>query len=241
MKVFLIILFSIFGLLFLIFLLTLLLIRIRILYDGDLRVKIGVLFFEYTLFPKKTKLKKTESAGKKKKKRKTGPQKRSAEEIGEKKEKKSFSEMIGFYTDLTKEVLLPFAEKVGKKLHVTVRKMQIVIATEDAGKTAVLYGLAVSGLSMLFELLRSTVILKVGKDRDIGVRAGFDVTETVCMGDVRIALRPITVIAAALPALMKYLSLKQSYQSSNTSGNVSTGISGRESEEKICQTPSKTN
>lgn len=214
MKIFLIILFSFLGLILLVFLLTLILVKIRIVYDGELSVRIGALFFSHTLFPRKKRLGKKKRGSpvkeKHKKEKKASKQKKTAT-----KPKTDLRRMASLYTDLLREVILPFSAKLGRRLHVKIKRLSVVIGTEDAGRTAALYGVAVASLTALLEMLRGAVILKIGRDRDVGVYAAFDRTETVCSGEIQIAVRPLSVLTAGVPALIRYLKIRQASERQN--------------------------
>ena len=224
MKVFLIILLSVLSLIALILLLLCLLVKVRVIYDGSLTVKVGALCFFRTLVPKKQKLlnpakeekkklKKQKKAEKKKRKKAEADKEKKAEAAKSKavKPKASAGELFDFYTQLTREVFLPALERFGHKLHVKIKKMKIEIASEDAGKTAVLYGAAVAGGTAFLEMLRHAVKLKMGREKDICIVSRFDKTEASAEAELQVALRPLPTVLKLAPLFFKFISEKSAF------------------------------
>ena len=203
MSVFLVILAILGGLLLLFGLLLLLRVGVQLRYDGSFSVKLKVLFLSFTLFPKKEKLRikgqlPSEKKAKKEKKKKKAVSK-----------KPDFSEMFSFYRQLFTEVILPALGRFLKHLHLRVDQLQIEIASEDAAKTALLYGSAVSGGTAFLEFLRNITHLKMGREEEIYIRSRFDKTEGSCRVRITLSLCLWQAVHILLPALMKYLLLQQ--------------------------------
>ena len=149
MSVFLVILAILGGLLLLFGLLLLLRVGVQLRYDGSFSVKLKVLFLSFTLFPKKEKLRIKGQLPSEKKAKKEKKKKQKKEKAVSK--KPDFSEMFSFYRQLFTEVILPALGRFLKHLHLRVDQLQIEIASEDAAKTALLYGSAVSGGTAFLE------------------------------------------------------------------------------------------
>ena len=204
MSVFLVILAILGGLLLLFGLLLLLRVGVQLRYDGSFSVKLKVLFLSFTLFPKKEKLRiKGQSPSEKKEKKK----KQNKEKAVSK--KPDFSELFSFYRQLFTEVILPALGRFLKHLHLRVDQLQIEIASEDAAKTALLYGSAVSGGTAFLEFLRNITHLKMGREEEIYIRSRFDKTEGSCRVRITLSLCLWQAVHILLPALMKYLLLQQ--------------------------------
>lgn len=204
MSVFLVILAILGGLLLLFGLLLLLRVGVQLRYDGSFSVKLKVLFLSFTLFPKKEKLciKGQPPSEKKEKKKKQKKEKAVSK-------KPDFSELFSFYRQLFTEVILPALGRLLKHLHLRVDQLQIEIASEDAAKTALLYGSAVSGGTAFLEFLRNITHLKMGREEEIYIRSRFDKTEGSCRVRITLSLCMWQAVHILLPALMKYLLLQQ--------------------------------
>lgn len=211
MSVFLVILAILGGLLLLFGLLLLLRVGVQLRYDGSFSVKLKVLFLSFTLFPKKEKLriKGQPPSEKKAKKEKKKKQKQKKEKEKAVSKKPDFSEMFSFYKQLFTEVILPALGRFLKHLHLRVDQLQIEIASEDAAKTALLYGSAVSGGTAFLEFLRNITHLKMGREEEIYIRSRFDKTEGSCRVRITLSLFLWQAVHILLPALMKYLLLQQ--------------------------------
>lgn len=204
MSVFLVILAILGGLLLLFGLLLLLRVGVQLRYDGSFSVKLKVLFLSFTLFPKKEKLRIKEQPPSEKKEKKKKQKKEKAVS-----KKPDFSELFSFYRQLFTEVILPALGRFLKHLHLRVDQLQIEIASEDAAKTALLYGSAVSGGTAFLEFLRNITHLKMGREEEIYIRSRFDKTEGSCRVRITLSLCLWQAVYILLPALMKYLLLQQ--------------------------------
>lgn len=204
MSVFFVILAILGGLLLLFGLLLLLRVGVQLRYDGSFSVKLKVLFLSFTLFPKKEKLRiKGQPPSEKKEKKKKQKKEKAVSK------KPDFSELFSFYRQLFTEVILPALGRFLKHLHLRVDQLQIEIASEDAAKTALLYGSAVSGGTAFLEFLRNITHLKMGREEEIYIRSRFDKTEGSCRVRITLSLCLWQAVHILLPALMKYLLLQQ--------------------------------
>ena len=139
------------GILLLLLLLLALRVRVIILYEDEVVLRLKLLCFGLTLYPRKPKLKKR--AKKKTKKQKKKPDK--GHRYGEKK-KRSLGDKLRLVRALTAVLI----KKTHKHLRLHAAKLHIRVATGDAAKTAILYG-AVSGtLSYILALLDKVTKLK---------------------------------------------------------------------------------
>ena len=190
---------------------------VQLRYDGSFSVKLKVLFLSFTLFPKKEKLRIKGQLPSEKKAKKEKKKKQKKEKAVSK--KPDFSEMFSFYRQLFTEVILPALGRFLKHLHLRVDQLQIEIASEDAAKTALLYGSAVSeGFIMqklsgsgtaFLEFLRNITHLKMGREEEIYIRSRFDKIEGSCRVRITLSLCLWQAVHILLPALMKYLLLQQ--------------------------------
>lgn len=151
-------------LLFFTFLLTVPL-HIVVCADDDIRVWFRVLFIRIGLFPprkrrKKRKKKKDKSAKKAKKSKKNKP---------EPKKKSGILSMIRLISHIAAAVI----RKLSRHLRIRICRYELVVSTDDAAKTAVLYGTAAGLSSNLFTMLSEVANFRVKKNAAVDVRADF--------------------------------------------------------------------
>ena len=191
-------------------------IRYKIIFDDGIVVKAGLFFIWKTLYPKKkkpeTKSPETDSSKKKKpekpEKKKESAIKQLAGVSGGIDGKENYKEMFSFFLELVQKVVIPTAKKLKNKIKLKIKRLKVEIGSEDAAKTALIYGAASAGGTALIELLSSCVKLSFGKERDVGVVCRYDRTETTCAGELVVKLTPYDVIRIFLPALLKFLYIR---------------------------------
>ncbi len=159
--------------LFLVCLIPFLRVRLSLVYDKDLAVKIKVLFIPFTLYPsKKKKLKPKDysikNLRKKQKKLKTKktPDKPKQDKSDKNKKINDILELIKIILD---NVLSPFA----RHLKLEIAQIYIKIATDDAAKTAIYYGLASQSVSYIVEFLSNVTNVAVKSKKSIKVLSDF--------------------------------------------------------------------
>ncbi len=174
----------------LLFLLLLATLRVRfvLLYRETVVLKLGILCFSVTLFPKRTKRrdpkKYTPAKIRKRRRRATRKAEKKAKRAAKKAAKQakknnvtkgahkadtlSLHEKIVLVRALTAALI----RKTSKHLHLTAARLHIRVATGDAATTAILYGAVSASLSYLLAALDRTVNLK-SKPHDISVFADY--------------------------------------------------------------------
>lgn len=157
-----------------ILLITLLLflrIRLILLFDKNLLVKIKVLFISYQLYPpKQEKVKEKDFSLKKlrKKSKKTpSPKKRKVKSKTEKQKSKlsDLPDLIKTIKILVEDIIMRF----GRYLKVDVTQIYVKVASSDAAQTAIIYGIVSQGVSYIVELLSNFTRLRATKDSQITV------------------------------------------------------------------------
>ncbi len=134
----------------------------------DAKVHARVLFIKYALFPMKKRKKKPKKAKKSGKKSAPKP-KKQAKTAPKPKPKRDIIGLVKLILKLVVAVLRKFP----KHFRVRILRYEISVGTNDAAKTAMVYG-AVTGLSArLFELLRKGTRFRIGRKAPVGVYANF--------------------------------------------------------------------
>lgn len=183
------------GILLLLLLLLLLRVRVIILYENEVVLRLKILCFGLTLYPRKPSRKKHA-----KKKQKKKPDK--GHQYGEKK-KRSLGDKLRLVRALTAVVI----KKTHKHLRLHAAKLHVRVATGDAAKTAILYG-AVSGtLSYILALLDRVTNLKAALP-DVNVYADFLGEKPSADVKLVFSLRVWGALAIVFGAALAYLKTK---------------------------------
>ena len=194
---------------------------VTLTYSDDFLVVLKILFIKIQLFPKKTKKtptrltkkqllrlekKKAKKAAKKagKKSKKQGGGENSDGEKSNKKSKK-----LGIVENLTviKDIFASVAPKLAKYLKITLAKIYIAVATGDAAKTAITYGVVSQSVAYLVEALDQNANLK-GKP-DVSVTVDYLAEKTCADLEIKLSLRVWQVLYILLPALFEATKLKK--------------------------------
>ena len=148
----------------LLFLVILLSMKVNIVvsYKNELRVFLRILFVRIRLYPKKVKLKE--------KKKKVKPEKQPTKEVTVK-EEKTVSPVKAILE--IKDLILSLASKAMGGLHFKFARLNIVVACEDATKTALLYGATVQSVAYLLEALDTVSNVEISRFSDININSNF--------------------------------------------------------------------
>lgn len=195
---------------------------IGIAYKDAPMVELKVLCFSFRIFPRKEKKKK-----KKKKKnpsKKSSAKKREEPEKSETKQKKQPSEIFAFYRELVEEVIISALGRLGKHLVLKVDRLIIRIGSKDPAKTAVLYGGAIAGAETLIQLLSTLCNLRFGKDKNILVRACYDLDSTEFDIKISVGMKPWQALHIVLPALIGYLRTKEKFSAQSADVKIQNRI-----------------
>ncbi len=195
------------GLLGLILLLLLLVLFVpvwaRIIYDGELRVRIWVLGVPITLLPSEDKPEQSPSSSKQTKDKKPSKAKQLLGEVSRSFKEDGIAATLDYLTRLAKLA----GQAVGRVLHsITVDRLglELIVADGDADKTAIRYGQVCGVLYPAFTALAG--VIKVRK-RDMRIEPNF-LQETSCLrADVRLHIWVYRLVGAAIVLLVKFMLL----------------------------------
>lgn len=194
-------------------------IRVRIRYISEPNVYFRYLFFKYTVLPEKKRRKrgflrkfvKKIFPNKHRKKKKTSEAKAS-----KKKQKSSTSDMLDFLsyiTDFLRHILKGFF----KRLKIKVAKINIIVATDDAAKTAITYGIVSQAVSYLLEVLNNVTNFKRAFKSEINVLSDFIANESKMELDIKLYYRPIWAIGLLFSTLIHVI--KKTYKEKSNTRN----------------------
>lgn len=182
---------------------------ITIEYSEKVTLSVKVLFLKIGILPKKPKKrikykkftdkkyrkllekKKLRETKKQKKKQKKSAKKagskqmKKAEKLSEKHNKRSLLENI----ELIRLLIAVVTGRFTKHLRIKLTKIKLVIASDDAAKTAVLYGAASGGVACILEMLDNITNVKYTSDAEVSVDADFLAVKPTADVKIEISLR----------------------------------------------------
>ena len=186
-------------------------IRFHIEYlDSQPAAFVKILFFKLPLYPSLPKKTKTKQIRQKRKEKKL---KESPKD--EEKRKHSLGDIrdgISTVTYLLSELLENFLST----LTITATRIYISVGSNNAAKTALLYGGICQGVSYLMELLDNVTRLKTNKNTYIHVGCDFSSEETIAEIRLAFSMRVYRLIGHGFCLLKAYIKRKIKNESKNT-------------------------
>ena len=181
-------------------------ISISVRSASDLSLKLGVGLLKFTVFPKKEKdiklsdyktdkfrrkkAKLDEKNAKKKAKKQKKTEKGALREAerGEGETEGKDRDILGL-ADTVFELVSVFLSRFGRHLHIKVRRLVIIIGSEDAAATALLYGAVCGTVQCIIELLDNCFHTKFSKNAAVDVVPDFTSQKTAADVDITFSLR----------------------------------------------------
>ena len=190
---------------------------VTLTYSDDFLVVLKLLFIKIQLFPKKEKkpptrltkkqLLRLEKKKAKKAAKKAGKKSKKQGGDGEKLDKKRGKPGVIETLTLIKDIFASVAPKLSKYLKVTLAKIYIAVATGDAAKTALLYGVVSQSVAYFIEALDVNANLK--GEPDVVVTTDYLAEKTYADLEIKLSLRVWQVLYILLPALFEATKLKK--------------------------------
>ena len=189
-------------------------VRLSLVFRDDLSISLSYLFLHFPLYPKEKevrlsdytprKLRKKKRKLKEKRKRKAAaaPPATAQQKKSEKPLEKRLRQLR-----LVISILKNVYKKILRAVHIRVKRLYVKIATDDAAKTALLYGAAsgaVAHLIALFESLTKTTVARGGAN----VVADFCGTESTLDAHVVFSATPISLLCVGVRAAFLFLKHK---------------------------------
>ena len=135
-------------------------------------VMVRVLFLKIPILPKVKKKKKKKKEKKPKKAKKKKEKKPEDKTKKKKKKKKKISDIVGLVQVLLDTVVALF-KRLGRNFKIRVHAYEICVASEEAAKTAVMYGAVKTLSETIFLRLEDSINFKIVKGAPMGVYADF--------------------------------------------------------------------
>ncbi|MBE6703107.1 MAG: DUF2953 domain-containing protein [Ruminococcaceae bacterium] len=224
------------GVILLLFLLLLTLrIKITVAFKEDVSLTAGMLGLKIRLFPRKKKVKwrnyspkkaakiaarQAQKAEKKAAKKAAKKAKRDAEKAlppEQRKKKATLPEKVRLVRALVAAVF----RKTGKHLHLRTARLHIRVASTDAAKTAILYGLVCQSLSYLLAILDRMTKLS-SNNSDVTVTADYLSEKSSAEVKLVFSLRLFGALMIGIGAALAFLRDKFERKNKNKSNNSNT-------------------
>lgn len=204
------------------FLLAMLNFRICLIYREELSVKLKVLCFSFTLYPRREKpirprdysvralqkKKRREEARRAREEAKKAKAK-TKQKMGEpkkKEEKQSSRDVVGILT-LIRDELKKTVPLFLNHLRIRIVSMRILVASEDPAKTGILYGAVCTAVSQLTEVLSHITHVRRAR-KSVWVSADFLPGKTSADVSLVFSIRVWQAVHVGLVAAMTYLKYK---------------------------------
>lgn len=180
-------------------------------------VTIRILFWRIPILPKPKSVKKKSKNKKKSDEKKQKDKKEKQEKKSSKKEKVKEDEKstngekeahkkkkpdIVFLLRLILHVVAVLFKKLGKHFKIRVLAYEICVATEEAAKTAVMYGMVQSLSETIFLRLEKAINFKIAKKAPIGVYANFLEEKTKANVEIDFSLSIADVFAIVFGVIL---------------------------------------
>ena len=187
-------------------------VRLCVIYEDELSVYLKVLCFKFSLYPQKTKkikpknfsIKNFKKRKKKLQKKDNNQQANDQQEKDEKDKSTKIKEIVEIIKIILDRVILPFSNY----LKVEIVKIYIKIASSDASKTAMIYGLVSQSTAYIIELLSNITNVDVKSKKSINVVCDFLSDESDAKINITFSLRCWHAISLALKFFTGYLKIK---------------------------------
>jgi hypothetical protein len=138
-------------------------------------VALRILFLKIPILPKEKKKKKKKKKAPKEKPKKKKKEKKpeDAEKKKKKKKKKKKVSDIAALVRMLLNVLVALLKRLGRNFKIRVHAYEICVASEDAAKTAVMYGTVKALSETIFLRLQDSINFKIVKNAPVGVYVDF--------------------------------------------------------------------
>ena len=171
-------------------------VKIRVFTANGVNVTARYLIFKRELYP---------APPKKEKKKK--PKEQKKKEKPKKEQTADFSNVLSQLKELT-EILKKLLVKLKKRLRITLRKLYITVGSDEAAKTAMIYGAVCVACDELLETMKRFLKFKIKGDDAVGVNADFTSEKISAETDAEFSMSVISALTIVLPALAEYTKQK---------------------------------
>ena len=172
-------------------------VRLFICYEDSLRIYAKFWFFKISIFPKK-----------KKKKKKSPVQQRTPTTTTTTPQPQPKKESILKKLWKLRVVLVDLISQFLEKLHFRFIKLRILVACDNAAKTALVFSGASQGVAYIIGILSNISNVDVTKNSDVSVDADFISLESQFESKIELYIRVCSLISVGFHALKEYVKHK---------------------------------
>lgn len=198
-------------------------VRLCLIYEDDVDVRVKILFFNIPLYPQKQKKPKPSDYSLKKLEKKQAKlnqksKKRPAKQPAPKPEKDKATKIkdgIALIRIILDNVMAPF----GRYLKIEIVKIYVKISSDDAAKTALIYGVVSQSIAYIIELLSNVTNVDVKKKNSIQLVPDFVGQTPEAKINITLGLRGWHAFALAVKFFMGYLKSKKTTENTNSLNN----------------------
>lgn len=204
-------------------------IGVRVRSQGETSLTLGIGIFKLPLFPGKEKEIKlsdykiakfrkdqaklaaaeAEKKQKKRSKKKNSTEDKTAEKVeaarldkeGQSKPKRDIMGLVETVTELVKV----FLSRFGRHLYIKVRRLVIIVGSEDAATTAILYGAVCGAVQCLLELFHNCLNIRFVRSTDIRVEPDFTALKPQAEVDITFSVRVWQIFDMLIRTGLAYL------------------------------------
>ena len=180
-------------------------VSVRVIFDSsakdDMNIYAKIGFYKIYIMPAKIK---KEKKIKKVRPKKEKPEKAVKEIKEEEKTKEQKKYSIPEIFELVKNIGRAFLKRFKKHFRVKINKMNVILASDDAERTAILYGSAIQAAYYLFEFLDYNFKIKRKPD-NIKIIPDFSKIQTSFDIDIKFYMRLSHIFALGIAASMKFV------------------------------------
>ena len=191
-------------------------IKIQISYSEDIKVIAKYLFFKKPVYPKQEKLKISDYKYKKYKKKLLKKKKKKSDEKNEtvkqpENKKKSIVNQLKLLIYIVKKIY----KKLFNKLRIDVKYINITVASDNAAKTAVLYGIVYQSVDYLLAFINENTRIKQKKAEDICITTNYLTDKTIFDINLVFSMSVFSLLDIGMKMTYNYLVAKYNSKPKN--------------------------
>ena len=191
-------------------------IKIQISYSEDIKVIAKYLFFKKPVYPKQEKLKISDYKYKKYKKKLLKKKKKKSDEKNEtvkqpENKKKSIVNQLKLLIYIVKKIY----KKLFNKLRIDVKYINITVASDNAAKTAVLYGIVYQSVDYLLAFINENTRINQKKAEDICITTNYLTDKTIFDINLVFSMSVFSLLDIGMKMTYNYLVAKYNSKPKN--------------------------
>ncbi|MCI8589945.1 MAG: hypothetical protein HFE77_04460 [Clostridiales bacterium] len=184
---------------------------LQLLYTDQFYVYLKVYFLRFRLSPKKQKLNLKQFSAKgiqqkltKDKQKQAKAQQKKQEKQKDEDDKKSFATILDT-VQMVAQIIKAIKDRFFRYLKIKITQFTFVVASDDAAKTAILYGIAVQAVQYIIVLLDEITNVEYKQNTSIAVSCDYTAGKTYFALDITLSLRVWQILTVLCCAALSYI------------------------------------